>query len=83
MSKGNKKPGYLAPIVITGITAGVLYKAYKAIFVEGKEDKQAAAADAAQLFEKPEPLPRTVSEKPVDVDDLAHDTNSDEPITAK
>ncbi|ESK40683.1 hypothetical protein P256_01138 [Acinetobacter nectaris CIP 110549] len=33
MSRENKKPGrFLGPLVITGITAGVLYSAYKAIF---------------------------------------------------
>ncbi|MBF7686685.1 hypothetical protein [Acinetobacter rathckeae] len=71
----NKKPGYLAPLVITGITAGVLYKAYKAIFVEG------ASADPVE--ETPKPLPRTVSNAPKDVDDLANDTETDEPLTSK
>ncbi|MCF9046415.1 hypothetical protein [Acinetobacter nectaris] len=33
MSRENKKPGrFLRPLVITGITAGVLYSAYKAVF---------------------------------------------------
>jgi hypothetical protein len=33
MSRENKKPGrFFGPLVITGITAGVLYSAYKAIF---------------------------------------------------
>lgn len=71
-----KKPGYLAPIVITGITAGVLYKAYKAIFVESNE--------VSGLEREPEkPLPRTVSHEPKDVDDLANDKDTDEPLTSK
>lgn len=72
-----KKPGYLAPIVITGITAGVLYKAYKAIFVESNTLTQ----DAGE--QPPKPLPRTVNHQPHDVDDLENDKDTDEPLTSK
>ncbi|SDC23255.1 hypothetical protein [Acinetobacter boissieri] len=71
-----KKPGYLAPIVITGITAGVLYKAYKAIFVDNSSSSYVAD-------DSPKPLPKTVSHQPQDVDDLANDKDTDEPLTSK
>lgn len=67
MSRQAKKPSRLAPIVMTGIAAGVLYKAYKAIFTEPK------------LKSKPEPkrLPQ-VTPKPKEAE-LKTDVQSPQP----
>ncbi|GAB3047475.1 hypothetical protein GCM10027155_11540 [Acinetobacter apis] len=48
MSRQAKKPSRLAPIVITGIAAGVLYKAYKAIFSEPKAKQKPAPKHLAE-----------------------------------
>ncbi|MFT4020142.1 MAG: hypothetical protein QM666_01340 [Acinetobacter sp.] len=54
MSKNAKKPSnYLAPLAIAGITVGVLYKAYRAIF-KPKRAPVAYLPEPEQTTQKPE-----------------------------